>query len=96
MRAPPGEEYPDPPYPPRLLRLGGERRGEGAGQRCQREAAAVHAGTVGRKGEGQSTPTAHTVAQHLAVGPYRFVAVRTRVMTDHQPFSILGAATPEP
>jgi len=38
------------PYPvdlPSLLRVGGERRGEGTGQRGQQEAAAVHAGTVG-------------------------------------------------
>jgi hypothetical protein len=31
-----------------LLPLGGERRGEGPGQRSQQEAAAVHAGTIGR------------------------------------------------
>jgi len=33
---------------PRLLRLSGERRGEGPGQRGQQEEAAVHAGMVGR------------------------------------------------
>jgi hypothetical protein len=31
-----------------LLCLGGERRGEGTGQRGQQETAAVHAGMVGR------------------------------------------------
>jgi hypothetical protein len=33
---------------PSLLRLDAERRGESPGQRGQQEAAAVHAGTVGR------------------------------------------------
>jgi len=34
----------------RLLRLSGERGGDGAGQRGQQEAAAVHPGMVGRMG----------------------------------------------
>jgi hypothetical protein len=34
--------------PPRRLRLDNERRGDRTGQRGQQEAAAVHAGTVGR------------------------------------------------
>jgi hypothetical protein len=37
------EEDADPPHLPRL-RLSGERRGEGTGQRGQQEASAVHAG----------------------------------------------------
>ena len=46
-----------PRHLPRLLRLGGERRGEGTGQRGQQEAAAVHAGTVGRLARQTGTRT---------------------------------------
>jgi hypothetical protein len=47
----------DPPHLPRLLCLGGERRGEGRGQRGQQEAAAVHAGMVGRMRAKVNKPT---------------------------------------
>jgi hypothetical protein len=50
-------EEPDPPHLPHLLRLGVERRGEGTGQRGQQEAAAVHAGMVGRMRAKVNQPT---------------------------------------
>ena len=43
-----GAEIADSIYRPRLLGLGGQRRGKRTGQRSQQEAAAVHAGMVGR------------------------------------------------
>ena len=60
---------------PRRLRLGGERHGESTGQRGQQEAAAVHAGMVGRMGGNVNGGAGFGLASTTGLaGGHRFIA----------------------
>ena len=65
------------------LRLGGERRGEGTGQRGQQEAAAVHAGMVGQARVGVNVEAVELLQPEPAV----------RVLDRREDLDVLAALT---